>query len=105
MTTVVIAHRLSTIRNADTILVMKKGKIVEKGNHESLLKEFPTGIYAKLVRQQEQVDDEAEKGGDNKDITEGEIDNESFIKAKNPGEYQIVGGKSPSKSSIDNKIH
>ncbi len=52
MTTVVIAHRLSTIRNADTILVMKKGKIVEKGNHESLLKDFPSGIYAKLVQQQ-----------------------------------------------------
>jgi ABC-type multidrug transport system fused ATPase/permease subunit len=32
---------------------MKKGKIVEKGNHDSLLKEHPTGIYAKLVKQQE----------------------------------------------------
>ena len=85
---------------------MKKGKIVEKGNHVSLLKEFPTGIYAKLVRQQEQVDEEAEKGGDNdKDITEGEIDHESFIKAKNPGEYQIGQGKSPSKSGNDNKIY
>jgi ABC-type glutathione transport system ATPase component len=50
VTTIVIAHRLSTIKNADTILVMKKGKIVEKGNHSSLLKEFPSGIYAKLVQ-------------------------------------------------------
>lgn len=50
VTSVVIAHRLATIRNADKILVLKKGKLVEEGNHETLLKEFPTGTYAKLVR-------------------------------------------------------
>lgn len=37
ITTIVIAHRLSTIRNADHIIGMKKGKIVEQGNHDSLL--------------------------------------------------------------------
>jgi len=40
---------------------MKKGKLVEKGNHEQLLKEHPSGIYAKLVKQQEQVEDEADQ--------------------------------------------
>ena len=50
VTTIVIAHRLSTIRNADKILVMKKGKIVEIGNHDSLLDDHPNGIYAKLVK-------------------------------------------------------
>lgn len=40
---------------------MKKGKLVEKGNHEQLLKEHPNGIYAKLVKQQEQVEDEADQ--------------------------------------------
>ena len=46
----VIAHRLSTIRDADMILVMKDGDIVELGNHESLLKK--NGFYADLYRSQ-----------------------------------------------------
>ena len=47
-TTFVIAHRLSTIRKADQILVMTKGRIIEQGNHESLMKD--EGVYAKLAR-------------------------------------------------------
>ncbi|MBQ1804203.1 MAG: ATP-binding cassette domain-containing protein, partial [Bifidobacteriaceae bacterium] len=49
-TSFVIAHRLSTIRDADTILVVNHGNIVEKGNHEELLKK--NGEYAKLYRSQ-----------------------------------------------------
>ena len=37
VTTLVIAHRLSTVRDADSIVVMKKGKIAEEGNHDSLV--------------------------------------------------------------------
>lgn len=49
-TSFIIAHRLSTIRNADLILVMKDGDIVEMGNHESLLKE--NGMYKDLYQAQ-----------------------------------------------------
>lgn len=49
-TSFVIAHRLSTIRNADLILVMREGKIVEQGNHEKLLK--ANGFYAELYNSQ-----------------------------------------------------
>ena len=49
-TSFVIAHRLSTIRDADTIIVMRDGDIVEIGNHEGLLKE--NGFYATLYRSQ-----------------------------------------------------
>ena len=49
-TSFVIAHRLSTIRDADTIIVMRDGDIVEIGNHEGLLKQ--NGFYATLYRSQ-----------------------------------------------------
>lgn len=49
-TSFVIAHRLSTIRNADLILVMRDGKIIESGNHDSLLK--AGGFYAELYNSQ-----------------------------------------------------
>ena len=49
-TSFIIAHRLSTIRNADLILVMKDGEIVEQGNHEGLLQ--ANGFYASLYNSQ-----------------------------------------------------
>ena len=49
-TSFIIAHRLSTIKNADQILVMKNGNIVEQGNHEQLLKQ--NGFYAELYNSQ-----------------------------------------------------
>ena len=49
-TSFIIAHRLSTIKNADLILVMKEGNIVEQGNHEELMKK--NGAYAELYNSQ-----------------------------------------------------
>ena len=46
-TSIVIAHRLATVKNADRIIVMDKGQIVEQGTHKGLLK-VPNGFYAKL---------------------------------------------------------
>jgi ATP-binding cassette subfamily B protein len=49
-TSFVIAHRLSTIRNADVILVLKDGDVVEQGTHEELL--ALNGAYAELYNSQ-----------------------------------------------------
>ena len=55
-TSFIIAHRLSTIKNADLILVMKEGNIIEQGNHKSLLKK--NGFYADLYNSQFQKTEE-----------------------------------------------
>ena len=53
-TSFIVAHRLSTIQNADIILVMKDGKIIEQGNHEELLEK--KGFYSELYMSQFAVD-------------------------------------------------
>ena len=45
-TTIVIAHRLSTVQNADKIIVIEKGQVVEQGKHEELLGQ--RGVYYRL---------------------------------------------------------
>ena len=49
-TSFIIAHRLSTIKNADLILVMKDGNIIEQGNHNELMNK--NGFYAELYNSQ-----------------------------------------------------
>jgi ATP-binding cassette subfamily B protein len=50
-TTLVIAHRLSTVRALDRLLVFDKGRIVEEGTHEMLVRQ-PAGIYRRLFERQ-----------------------------------------------------
>lgn len=57
-TVLVIAHRLSTVKNADEILCMREGEVVEKGNHHQLMEK--NGVYANLVRKQ-LVDEKPDK--------------------------------------------
>ncbi len=49
-TSFIVAHRLSTIQSADVILVMKDGKIIEQGNHDSLMAQ--NGFYTNLYNSQ-----------------------------------------------------
>ena len=53
-TVVIIAHRLSTVRNADQIVVLDQGRIIETGNHEELLE--VKGAYYNLVKNQLELD-------------------------------------------------
>ena len=65
-TTLIIAHRLSTVMNADEILVMDKGRIVERGRHQNLLDQ--QGHYAQMWRLQQQ----GETSGLNGHISSGQ---------------------------------
>ncbi|MCY7356681.1 MAG: ATP-binding cassette domain-containing protein, partial [Rudanella sp.] len=54
-TVVIVAHRLSTVRNADSIIVLEKGRVVEQGNHKSLIEQ--RGAYYTLVKNQLELGD------------------------------------------------
>jgi ATP-binding cassette subfamily B protein len=49
-TSIIVSHRISSIRHADQIIVLDNGSIIEKGNHESLLKQ--NGFYASMHEKQ-----------------------------------------------------
>ncbi|KAL0931455.1 multidrug resistance protein 3 (p glycoprotein 3) [Colletotrichum truncatum] len=68
-TTITIAHKLATIRDADNIVVMEKGKIVEQGTHKSLLDQG--GAYSRLVRAQDlAVKEDDSDGAASSDVEE-----------------------------------
>jgi subfamily B ATP-binding cassette protein MsbA len=61
-TTLTIAHRLSTVQNADRIMVLEQGRVVEQGRHAQLLAK--NGVYARIFElQQDEVDALLDLGG------------------------------------------
>jgi ABC-type multidrug transport system fused ATPase/permease subunit len=58
ITIIVIAHRLSTIKDADKIVVIKAGKLIEEGNHNYIMENFPAGTYAGFVAKQQSAEAE-----------------------------------------------
>ncbi|KAI8638525.1 putative ABC transporter protein [Parasitella parasitica] len=90
-TTIVIAHRLSTIRNADLIVVMQAGDLIEQGNHHDLVE--LNGVYADLVRKQEiatrQVGDAVE-----------EVDSEELLKRE---QLELIADKQRADETVVNE--
>ncbi len=60
-TSFVIAHRVQTVKRADKILVLDKGRILQEGNHRSLIRE--QGVYRKIFNLQSRIEEEAVQGG------------------------------------------
>merc|ERR1711915_1116887 len=67
-TTIVIAHRLSTVRNADVIVAVKDGEVVETGTHAELIQK--RGFYYQLVLLQTMVEDDVDESNDKDDVDE-----------------------------------
>lgn len=97
-TTIVIAHRLSTIRRADNIIVMRKGKLVEQGTHDELVK-LNDGVYHGLVTAQsiitEAEEEEVEKSALHKvttaDTTKSDKQVDANLTSAEDPEYKASG--------------
>jgi len=77
-TTIVIAHRLSTIRNADLIIGLEHGHVIEYGTHDDLMER--KGLYYELVTAQTQKEKEKEADADS-DKEDDEVE-QKFIRQK-----------------------
>ncbi|KAI9224072.1 multidrug resistance protein 3 [Blastocladiella britannica] len=92
-TTLTIAHRLSTIRNYDKIVVMRKGEIVEVGNHAELIARG--GYYSELVRAQEVRTDKAAEAGPVADVDEVVISHNHLDASGNRSTVLAMDGVTP----------
>ena len=86
-TTITIAHRLSTIKKADRIVVLKKGKVVEQGTHDSLIAN-EGGVYATLVNAQALSLGEPAEASD--ESVEAEDDDQSLMREKSHAKSEAV---------------
>ncbi len=73
-TTIVIAHRLSTIRNADLIIALDRGEVIEYGTHDDLMEH--KGLYYELVTAQQRKEKHQDEDSLDEEIPE-ELDNKS----------------------------
>lgn len=76
-TTIIVAHRLSTIKNADNIIVLADGRVVEEGNHEQLISQ--DGVYAALVEKQQVEDTNVTSGGDSDQCSVDEVKQQNAV--------------------------
>ncbi|CAF4087238.1 unnamed protein product [Rotaria sp. Silwood2] len=100
-TTLVIAHRLSTIRNADKIVVMHKGEIVEEGNHDSLM--HNRGIYYGFVEAQNlhMNEEEFERHEMTRPILASQVDDEHLDERTNRDSTMVNHGKQMNESMYE----
>lgn len=91
ITIIIIAHRLSTIKDADKIVVLKSGELIEMGKHEELLKQYPNGTYSGFVKKQES----AEAHQNTK---------EDEVEAKNLDALVLTADKDPAEVAMKTKV-
>lgn len=103
-TTITIAHRLSTIKDADQIIVMSKGIILETGTHDQLLSN-PDGAYTGLVRAQALKDEvEGEDGGTTAEDDAEALAQQEAEEARNMATIKRTGtGRSEASEILDKK--
>ena len=93
ITIIIIAHRLSTIKDADKIVVLKSGELIEMGKHEELLQQYPNGTYAGFVKKQETAE---------QNVKETQQDTEA--ETKNLEDLVLKAGKDPAEVAMKEKV-
>jgi ATP-binding cassette subfamily B (MDR/TAP) protein 1 len=96
-TTITIAHKLATIRDADNIVVMEKGRILEQGTHASLLSE--NGAYSRLVRAQDLS--VVDSGPDDSLDSTDETDKEEHVELTS----ELTRYSTLTRSGLENQVH